>query len=195
MSIALTSSTGNTQSLKRQRRAAAATVLLSLHEADQLANPEQWTWDVVDALPVWCLFDEQARSHMQLLCGALVLAPELRLWIDRELIVATQNLIGKQHFEHIVAKADSTPIAVNAMAASRFKTVSNKNSITSHVEAVLLQAGASVFKASLSDELPIDMLPKILGDTAGTVSHKVAGCILDQAQQLLDESPSGKVPA
>lgn len=172
------------QSLKRQRRGAAAKVLLALHETDQLDQPENWTWDVIDALPSWCLQDEQTRNEVQLVSGALVLAPELRLWIDRELILAAHTLIGKQCFDHIVAKADNTPIAVNASAKSRFNTAADPNSIVESVRNNLLQAGASVFKASLADELPVDMLPKIIGDTAGNVSVKFANSILDQLEEV-----------
>lgn len=180
MTESMLDSFGGVQSLKRQRRGAAAKVLLALYEADQLAEPEKWTWDAIDALPVWCLQDELTRHNTQLLCGALVLAPELRLWIDRKLIVAAHDLIGQHCFDHIVAKADNVAIAVNTFASTRISASGNREQVADSVKASLLQAGASVFKASLSDELPLNMLPNIVGETAGSISSKVANAILDE---------------
>jgi len=159
----------STQSVKRLRRAAAARLLLGLHESGQLAQPELWTWDALDSLPGWCLQDEQTRTRLQLLCGALVLAPELRLWIDRELILAAQQLISKPFFDQVVARAEQAPISINASVASRFATATSTNAKTESVNTVFMQAGASVLKASLSEQLPVDMLCEALGDTAGDI--------------------------
>lgn len=175
------------QSIKRMRRAMAARVLLSLLEADQLADPDQWTWDLIDALPTWCLQDEHARSRLQLVCGALVLAPELRLWIDREAILVAHELIGKQQFNHIVAKADSMPIAIDASAATLFKSMSSEASaVKDTIRITFLQAGASVMKATLKGDALTSIFAKVLGETAGQLSHPLANSILVQAEAVLD---------
>lgn len=176
------------QSLKRQRRGAAAQVLLSLHQAGQLANPEQWTWEVLDALPGWCLQDEQSRNQLQVMCGALVLAPELRLWIDRELILVAHRLIGKDQFNHIVAQADRTPIAINASAADRFKSIASADALQGSVKTALLQAGASVLNATLTIDVLVALFSEMLGETAGEVSPKLANTLLTQAESLLARS-------
>ncbi len=182
------SAQSSVQSKVRQHRAAAARMLLALHQAGQLAKPESWTWNVIDVLPGWCLQDEQSRNQLQLLCGALILAPELRLWIDRELILAAHLLIGKTSFDCIVAKADLTPVPVNTKAASRFTLVANRKDVLDSIRAELLQAGASVLSASLHADLPVDMLSSMLGETAGSVSYELANKLLAQAEKLLQDN-------
>lgn len=176
------------QSLKRLERAAAARILLSLHEKGQLANPEQWNWGVLDALPAWCLLDEQARVQLQSVCGALVLAPELRLWIDRELISAGHSVIGLHHFNSIVARADQAKLAIDAAAGERFQSVSGKAALRDAVQSAFLQAGASVLKASLTNEVLIERFSQIPGDTAGELRHQLAEKILQQAQEMISQS-------
>lgn len=183
------------QSLKRQQRGAAAHILLSLHEADQLGSSELWTWDVLDALPVWCLKDESARVALQLLCGAFVLAPELRFWIDRKFILIAHELIGKEHFNHIVLKADQAPIEFNATVSDRFKSGIDESVLQDSIRTIFMQAGASVLKATLTNELLNEMFSKVLGETAGAVTSKVANNILIQAQGMLEEIKPTTNPA
>ena len=182
------------QSIKRQRRGAAARILLSLHKADQLARCELWTWDMLDALPNWCIQDEDARVELQLICGALVLAPELRLWIDRKHILAAYDLCGKKRFDCIIAKADQNPITVNAAASTRFKFVKNQAVLKDSVKSVFLQAGASVLKATLTNDLLNDMFAELLGENAGDVTEKLACNIVTQAEEMLQESVLSATP-
>ncbi|MBX2836698.1 MAG: hypothetical protein KTR35_07580 [Gammaproteobacteria bacterium] len=173
----------------RSHRAKAARVLLSLFEADQLDSPEFWTWEMMDLLPGWCLDDAEVRTQLQLLCGAVALAPEVRLWIDRRQILTAQQLLGKDIFDAVVQTADEVSHGIDVPAEHVIEH--------SFIERHFMKAGASVLSSALDSRLPKQQLIGVLGESYGELNAEFAQNLVDQANRLAQTTcamaaPSGK---
>lgn len=178
----------NVVAQKRQIRAKAARVLLSLHAAGDLDTPSRWTWDAVDRLPAWCLASAEERTQLQLICGALYLSPDVRFWITKPALVAVQNLIGKSVFNRILAQADSMQLPRESV--STLISDFGVDPITATPEAIqdlMLAAGSDVLCATVHASLPREMLTASLGRGLGRDS--VIG--QDQGPDAVNGSDSG----
>lgn len=136
---------------QRARRARAAGTLLSLHDRGELARPELWNWGRIDALPEWTLLDGVSRSGLQRLCGAVLLAPLLRLWIDAEKIRRVSLSVGSQRFARVL---DSIPIDIDSEQRYRALTSLDQwlsTACQNDIDECLSGVGACVLCASVSD--------------------------------------------
>ena len=188
---------------RRRRRAAAAQVLLGLHAAGQLAEPERWDWDTLDRLPAWCLLDESSRRAVQLTAGGVLLAPALRLWIDRERIERARTLLGERPFAALLARADALAAARPGAASPPAPddpdpavTDADVAAAPDEVEARLLAAGSAVLRATLHASLPLGALADSLGESAGELPAETAWTLLAHTEALLAEAtPSAAAAA
>ncbi len=172
---------------RRKQRASAARLLLSLHASGNLDSPEIWTWDAVDRLPAWCLASSQERRAIQLTCGALLLSPEIRFWIQKPLLSGIQQLLGDSQFEQIIEHADAMKLPREPLAD--FIVESGINLADAGVEALdllLMTTGATVLKATVHESLPREMLSASLGPGIGEVTPSAASTLLKAAMALFE---------
>lgn len=138
-------------SARRGQRAQAARLLLSMDQRSELRSAAAWQWHRLDALPAWALLDQRDRQLLQRLCGAMLLAPLLRLWIDSMKIRALCALVGEQRFAAIVDGAPPIPDESRLNAAfdslERWMMTMGEN----QVERCLASAGARVLRDSIED--------------------------------------------
>ncbi|MFK7855257.1 MAG: hypothetical protein AB8B79_14135 [Granulosicoccus sp.] len=176
----------NTVVQKRLDRAAAARVLLALHAAGNLDNPARWTWESVDRLPAWCLAGAEERIKLQLTCGAMYLSPDIRFWINKSALLAVQQLLGTELFEHILAKADEMLLPRESVSDVIAQT--GLDPVTAQMEqiqAVLMAAGATVLTATVHKSLPYEMLTESLGPGIGDITEQAATTLLKAAELLI----------
>ena len=184
------------ESHRRIVRARAARTLFELHARDALAEPERWTWEVLDRLPLWCLFDAERRRHLQLIAGAVLLGPELRLWLERERLERVGALIGADALARLLEAAD----AFAARPAAEGEGESGGGGVygaddagtgdaDDDVEARLLASGAAVLLGTLHECLPLGGLIESLGQPAGTLPPETARPLLAHAEALAVSAP------
>ena len=166
--------------LRRRHRAVAARLLLGLYAEDKLDAPQTWTWAAVDLLPPWCLGSATDRQYLQLICGALILSPEIRFWIQKPVLKTMHKLLGNDVFQEIAEHADQMqlprdPLAVFLEEAS----FSLENAGLPELESLLMQSGATVLKATVHESLPRDMLTDSLGNSVGAITESAATAILE----------------
>ena len=173
------------QSRQRHNRARAARLLLGLHAAGNLDAPERWTWDVLAALPGWCLLDLQQRQLLQAVCGAASLGPDLRYWIDKRLIISAHELIGERVFERIVADTELLSSHKNLPPSDPLILPDASEEPAVAAQRCLLGRGAAVLLATLDESLPIGSLAESIKDPIGQFSPADAWALLNYAEGLL----------
>lgn len=179
-------------SARRQVRAKAARSLLSLHEQDALADPDRWTFELIDRLPLWCLMDTDSRQRIQRVAGAVLLAPEMRLWISAAQLAEAEQLLGSETLAAILERADKLAVSAQADDASASDAVAGpgESRASEGLQLRLMSAGASVLGATLHESLPLQSLASTLGTSAGELPQTVALHVLSVAQDIVAQVDS-----
>lgn len=187
----------DTIAARRNQRATAARLLLSLHASGKLDSPEIWTWDTVDRLPSWCLASSEERRAIQLTSGALLLSPEIRYWIQKPLLAGLRQLLGDALFEQIIEHADAMKLPREPLAEFiKDSGINLSDAAVEGLESLLMLTGATVLKATVHDSLPKEMLSGSLGIGIGEVSPSAASTLLNAAMALHQTWPdTAAVPA
>ena len=204
-----------TESERRLVRAEAAATLLRLHEAGSLGEPERWTWDVLDRLPLWCLLDETRRRRLQLCAGAVLLGPELRLWLERERLERVAGIVGRSMLRRVLHEADALAASVPATGGGsadgpadgsaaegrtgtpgrRPRATIDPDADAAALEAWLASCGTAVLLGSLDADLPLGGLVESLGESAGRLPPDTARALLAHAERLLVDEAAGAAEA
>jgi hypothetical protein len=122
----------------RRRRAAIAERLLARSPTEAAALD----WDALDQAPDWLALPEQEFAALQCRVGAILHAPNMRLWIDGARIAAARAAVGEQFLRQLLA--DSTgPSLPRALSMRR------RIDAAAHVGLALAGAGAAVLLAAL----------------------------------------------
>ena len=172
--------------LRRRQRAVAARLLLQLYADDKLDAPHTWTWSAVDLLPAWCLASATDRRYLQLICGALILSPEIRFWIQKPLLQALRQLLGDEVLQQIIDHADQMKLPREPLAEFfEEASFSLERAGLSDVESLLMQSGATVLQATVHESLPRDMLTESLGVSIGDINESAAAAILEIGSVLM----------
>lgn len=170
-------------SSQRQMRAATARRLLALYEQDALAEPERWTWEEIDRMPLWCLLPTSQRERVQRVTGALMMAPEMRLWISAQPLDEAERLLGVDTLAAILERADA--LSESQAQGNPPHIDEDARSLAEGLDARMMAAGASVLTASLPESFPHASLADTLGPTAGELSPAIAVRVLAEAEQVL----------
>jgi len=171
---------------RRLLRAEAARTLLGLHTAQALAEPERWSWEVLDRLPAWCLFDRERRIRLQRVAGALLMGPELRLWIDRDHLLEAGRLLDEPVLDAVLVRADAlAALLVASDDSSATATRPPADETVGALEARFMAAGAAVLVATLHESLPLGALADSLGPRAGHLPESTARHVLLEAERLI----------
>ncbi|MEE9335094.1 MAG: hypothetical protein V3U65_13480 [Granulosicoccaceae bacterium] len=140
---------------RRLHRARAAEFLAPLQAANATEGQADIDWVALDAVPHWCFEPPEYTNKLQLVSGAMFLAPAIRNWIDGKRIQELRALLG--------------PIAFAAVARSSAVTGSSENfEVAEDVPEALARGGASVMlgaidnadvRALLGTLFPMDVEP------------------------------------
>lgn len=125
-------------SLRRRQRAAVAEQLIARapHAVDTI------DWDVLDGAPEWLAWDGERLEALQHLVGALMLAPELRLWIDAPRLAAATRAIGAPQLQALLTLPGDEMLPRDVIPAPRIERADQ-------VAPALRACGASVLLAAL----------------------------------------------
>jgi hypothetical protein len=125
-------------SARRRQRAAVAEQLIARapHAVDSI------DWDTLDGAPEWMAWEASRLEALQQQVGALVLAPELRLWIDAPRLGAALRALGAPVLRALLALPDGEMLPRDVTPAPRIERADQ-------VAPSLRTCGASVLLASL----------------------------------------------
>ncbi|MBX2885000.1 MAG: hypothetical protein KTR32_33900 [Granulosicoccus sp.] len=87
---------------RRLHRTRAAAFLAGLDNSCTEEELRNIDWDSLLLVPHWCFLPPDARRYLQLLCGALFIAPSMVRWIDGQPIQSVCRLIGYQAYTDII---------------------------------------------------------------------------------------------
>lgn len=179
---------------RRQHRAVASGLLLSLYKAGELDTPEIWNWDALDRLPVWCLYSEKDRQQLQMVCGAMYLSPEIRFWVDRSPLLALQSVLGEPLCSLILSCADDMNLPREPLSSLVLNLSEPLAECSADVISDLLtRAGSTVLAATVHESLPGELLLGSLGEGVGEISHDAALVLLNGAITLQNQSAASQV--
>lgn len=123
----------------RVRRAAVAQRLLALAPDAAAAIG----WDMLDQAPAWLALPEPALATFQRQIGALLHAPDIRLWIDGARLNAVRAAVGDGFLRALLAQRDGPPLPPQLAGRARIDRAEQ-------VRDALQSAGAAVLYASVT---------------------------------------------
>ena len=125
--------------VRRRQRAAVAEQLVARapHVVDTI------DWDSLDSAPEWMAWGAEPLEALQQQTGALVLAPELRLWIDAPRLTAAMRALGTPLLHALLALPDGEMLPRDVTPAPRIESADQ-------VVPSLRACGASVLLAALA---------------------------------------------
>jgi len=169
---------------QRQESAIVARHLLQLDADDSLEDPMQWTWSRISCLPSWCLLNEEERTQLQCVTGAVACAPAMLRWIDIKAIRAAHDCCTEYVIETLIGDAKQ----LESNPDSLFEGLPESLALTPKPEELkehFMSIGAGVLKSSLDPSLPVERLSDSLGITTEGFDMAVAKAMIGRAQQLI----------
>jgi hypothetical protein len=144
---------------QRRRRAVIAQRLLS-SDSEAIGEVE---WDVLDRAPAWLALNDSQLAIVMRQVGAIVCAPQIRLWIDGARLAAARAALGDAFVQALAAQRDAPWLPPALAPCPRIDTAEK-------VGAELQAAGAAVLLATL----PTGPLRRVLGDVLGAAAAPMA---------------------
>ena len=158
-------------SQRRQFRALAAQRLADLAAGKPDVSTDAISWQTLDTLPHWCLQTSQEQRSLQLLAGALFLAPALSTCINGEKLRIVQGLVGKDELQAVLAEQSVS------------STLPDLESIDD-MQGLLLGCGAAVLLGSLQDKTVALLYADSLGEPYGELAADTADVLYRRAATL-----------
>ncbi len=159
---------------RRRRRAAIAARLLA-GGADAVCTVD---WDTLSAAPAWLAMTEDKRATLQRQIGALLYAPEIRLWIDGARLGAARVALGESFLQALLAQRDLLSFPNDSVARPRID-------LAEQVPAHLQLVGTAVLLASLPAGPLQHAVGAALGSTAAApIAVEMARSLVARAQAL-----------
>ena len=122
---------------RRQRADVAARLMARAPEAAAALD-----WYALDAAPDWMAWPEPRLAALQAQVGALLCAPELRMWIDAPRLAAAAHALGAAYLRALLALPDAQVLPRDVACYPRVARADE-------VATLLRAAGAGVLLASL----------------------------------------------
>ncbi len=123
---------------RRYRRAALAQRLLS-HAPDAAAALD---WDTLGSAPDWLVWPEPQATRFQCQVGALLCAPQVRLWIDAPRVAAAARALGHPYLQALLRLPETLTLPHDVAGCPRITAAGQ-------VAPLLRAAGVGVLLASL----------------------------------------------
>jgi len=150
---------------RRQKRLATASLLANCQLYPQL------DWDDLLAFPDWCLFAEAEKQSFVRVCGALLLMPSIRLWIDGRKINQIRELLGEPVFDKVLHT--ELDLATNYLDSI----------IMADAEELLIKAGATVV-INDANAIAVDYIKTVVGSMSAVIPKLTAHQIVNQAYHI-----------
>jgi len=165
---------------RRQRAAVAAQLIARAPHAVGAID-----WETLDGAPEWMACDAERLEALQHQVGALVLAPELRLWIVAPRLSAAQRALGSPLLHALLALPEGEMLPRDVTPAPRIERAQQ-------VAPSLRACGASVLLAALpSGELRQAAALLLAPTRPSPMAGALARSLVVRAQQLAAQlSPS-----
>lgn len=165
-------------SVRRRQRAAVAQQLIARapHAVDAI------DWDTLDAAPEWMAWTGDRLEALQQQVGAIVLAPQLRLWIDAPRLTAATRALGAPLLLALLALPDGEMLPRDVTPSPRIERADQ-------VAPSLGACGAGVLLAALpSGELrqaaALLLTPTRPSPMAGALARSLVARAIQLAAQL-----------
>lgn len=163
---------------RRRRRAAIAARLLA-SGADAIPAID---WEMLDAAPAWLALPNARLAILQRQVGALIYAPEIRLWIDGARLSAARATLGESFMQALLAQRDLQAFPQDTGTRPRIDTAEQ---IPTHLQV----AGASVLLASMAQgPLRHAVSTAMAPTTALPMACEMAQSLVARAQSLAVQS-------
>ena len=170
--------------VRRRHRAAVAAQLIARapHVVDAI------DWDTLDAAPEWMAWDAERLEALQLQVGALLLAPELRLWIDAPRLGAAARALGGPLLQALLSLPDGEVLPRDVAPAPRIDRAEQ-------VVPSLRACGAGVLLAALaSGELRQAATTLLTPGRPSMMAGALARSLAAHATQLAAQFAPSNVP-
>ena len=172
-------------SVRRRHRAAVAEQLMA--RAPQMVEALDWTG--LDAAPEWLGWTPERLDALQLQVGGLLLAPELRLWIDAPRLAAAARALGALTLHALLALRNGEVLPRDVATTPQIERAEQ-------VAPALRAAGASVLLATLpSGELrqaaALLLTPVRPSPMAGALARSLVTHALQLAQTAASNGQEG----
>jgi len=168
-------------SQRRLHRSRAAAFLAPLQAAskqnasDNTAEQADIEWSALDSVPHWCFEPPSYIGKLQMVCGAIFLAPAIRNWIDGKRIQEVRALIG--------------PVAFAAVARSSVVTqTAGELEITEEVPAALAKGGASVLLNAIDNEQVKSLLALQFPMDVEPIDHNIAKGVYELSLNIVHQA-------
>lgn len=159
---------------RRLQRTNAAVFLVSLNAPCTPEELDAIEWQSLDAVPHWCFLTPDALRYLQLLCGAVFIAPSMVRWIDGERIQSVCRLIGSHAYTRIIA---SVPHQTDT-----------DYPLDTDIESVLLRCGENVLLGSIVHPGIGVLLQAMFHAEAAPLDNVTAARVYQQALSFYDQA-------
>jgi hypothetical protein len=126
-------------------------------------------WDALEAAPAWLALPDAQLLALQRQVGAVVYAPQMRLWIDGARLAAVRAAVGDSFLQALLAQRDA-PLPHELLPLPRIE-------LAAQLTARLQAAGAAVLLASIAP----GPLRRAAGAVLGLASAPALACELAQS--------------
>lgn len=161
---------------RRRRRAAVAAQLLAL-APDSAGSLD---WDSLERAPGWLALPGDELTALIHRVGALVAAPQLRLWIDGARLDAARSAVGAAFLQSLLARRDNTLLPRDVTPCPRIE-------VAEQVAPALHGAGAAVLLAATPTAALRKLLSAAWAAAPAAMATELAQSQIAQAQALAAE--------
>lgn len=151
---------------RRRRRSAIAARLLA-SGADAMSAID---WEMLETAPAWLALPDTKLATLQRQIGALLYAPEIRIWIDGARLNAARAVLGDTFMKTLLAQRDLHAFPQDTGTRPRIDSAE-------HVPTHLQVAGASLLLASI----PQGALRRAVGAAMAPTAAMPMACEMAQA--------------
>lgn len=165
---------------RRRRRAAVAARLL----ASGAGAISAIDWEMLETAPAWLALPDAKLATLQRQIGALIYAPEIRLWIDGARLGAARATLGETFMSALLAQQDLLAFPLDAGARPR---IDSAEKVATHLQVV----GAAVLLASMPAGRLRDVVCAAMAPTApAPLPGEMAQSLVARAASLAAQSAS-----
>lgn len=165
---------------RRRRRSAIAARLLA-SGADAMSAID---WEMLESAPAWLALPDAKLATLQRQIGALLYAPEIRLWIDGARLNAARTVLGDTFLKTLLAQRDLHAFPQDTGTRPRIDTAE-------HVPTHLQVAGASVLLASIPQGPLRRAVATAMAPTAAmAMACEMAQALVTRVQSLATQGSS-----
>lgn len=171
---------------ERRRRRAAVSQRLLANAGEAIAAVD---WDTLDRAPEWLALGETQLALLMRQVGAVVNAPQIRLWIDGPRVAAAREALGENFMRALAAQRDLLPLPGDVTPQPRIDAAGQ-------VASRLQTSGAAVLLAALPDgPLRRAATAAFAPATALAMAGELAQSLLQRARTLAAQTAAtGAMP-